>query len=76
MSEEKNSFLQSLAQDTKKIGRFAALIIILGVAGAISISVAFEKPDMAKDILEKWMTLAGYAVMFYFLVNKPQQDKP
>lgn len=97
-------FLESIAKDTKKIGRFAALIIVLYVAGSISMNMSSPElsPDvivaMAKvegmtydkiisltqdlsnasadrkmDLVKAWLQLAGYAIMFYFLVNKSPQ---
>ena len=78
MSEEiteiKESFLNTLAKDTKKIGRFAALLIILGVAGGISITVAVSTPDKTDSILDGWMELAKIAVMFYFMVTMNKSD--
>lgn len=75
---DNDSVMKSLAKDTKKIGRFAALLIILGVAGGISVTMAVTDPEQAEGILSQWMDLAKIAVMFYFAVSaisKTMTDK-
>lgn len=79
MSEEtsgtEETFFNTLAKDTKKIGRFAALLIILGVAGGISVTVAVSTPEKTDAILDGWMELAKIAVMFYFMVTMNKSNE-
>ncbi len=58
-----NKIVETIATDTKKLGRIVALVVVLGVAAALSI-----KSNDA-NALDSWMDLAKTAVMFYFLVN-------
>lgn len=54
-------------EHSKKIGRITALIIILGVAGAIAIIGVANDPATAKDVGKDWLQLGAVAVTFYFL---------
>lgn len=77
MSEAKET-IKSLFLNTKKLGRISALVIILGVAGTISILMiqgidnndaitAIKVAEFSKTIFDQWIDLAKIAVMFYFM---------
>ncbi len=57
----------NILEHSKKIGRVTALIIILGVAGAISIIGVVNDPATAKEVGKDWLQIGGVAVTFYFL---------
>lgn len=54
-------------EHSKKIGRILALIIILGVAGTISIILSLKDPASSVNLVDDWLKLACVAVTFYFL---------
>ena len=60
-------FIESILDHSKKFGRMAALIIILGVAGGISILMVLNDPTSGKEILGDWIKLSMIGVTFYFL---------
>ncbi len=57
----------NIFEHSKKIGRITALIIILGVAGTISIISAIKNPASAANLVDDWLKLACGTVTFYFL---------
>ena len=57
----------NILEHSKKIGRILALLIILGVAGSISIITALNDPVSAKELIDDWLKLAGIAITFYYL---------
>lgn len=59
--------LSVLFEHSKKIGRWMALTIILGVAGAIAIIGVVNDPTSAREVGKDWLALGGIAVTFYFL---------
>ncbi len=61
--------LSIVFEHSKKIGRWCALTIILGVAGAISIIGVVHDPTTAKEVGADWITLGSIAVTFYFLTT-------
>ena len=63
--------MDSLMAETKKIGRILALIIVLGVTGGLSIMMAVSGTADMSVLLDKWMSIAIIAVMFYFTTAKP-----
>lgn len=58
--------IKSLMGDTKKLGRIVALVVILGIAGTISIMITSEA-ESPESILGQWIDLAKIAIMFYFM---------
>ncbi len=54
-------------EHSKKIGRILALIIILGVAGVLSIISTLKDPTSSANLIDDWLKLAGIAITFYFL---------
>jgi len=62
--------IESLVTDTKKIGRITALVIVLGVAGTLSIMMALHDTTDMPVLLDKWMDIAIIAIMFYFTSAK------
>ncbi len=62
-------------EHSKKLGRILALIIILGIAGAISIITVINDSTMAKGLVNDWLKLAGIAITFYFLVTPRKNSK-
>lgn len=64
--------IKALMGDTKRLGRIVALVVILGIAGGISINITSAVSgeadiNTAKLILDQWIDLAKIAVMFYFM---------
>lgn len=57
----------NIFEHSKKIGRISALIIILGVAGTLSIISSIKDPASSANLVDDWLKLAGIAVTFYFL---------
>jgi hypothetical protein len=67
-----SEIIKSLMGDTKKLGRILALVIILGIAGGISLNITSsiaskEDVSICKAILDQWIDLAKIAIMFYFM---------
>jgi len=67
------AFIESVLEHSKKLGRISALVIILGVAGAISLIMVCKNAGKGDTILSNWIDLAKIAVVFYFAVaaSKP-----
>ncbi len=49
----------SWLEHSKKMGRISALIIILAIAGTLSILEATKHPDSIKDMVHEWLLVLG-----------------
>ena len=70
------ALIESVLEHSKKLGRISALVIILGVAGAISIIMVCGETAKADTILSNWIDLAKIAVVFYFAVAAVSKPTP
>jgi len=60
------ALIDSIVENSKKLGRITALVIILGVAGAISLIMINDNMVDADALYGSWLDLAKIAIMFYF----------
>lgn len=68
-----SEIIKSLMGDTKKLGRIVALVVILGIAGTISI-IIIDESKSPQTILSQWIDLAKIAIMFYFMKSMSNKD--
>ncbi len=69
-------FLSTVLEQSKKAGRLAALLIILAIAGALSIISAVDDPASIEKMLDIWKDLLLMALAFYFATQAVTSNTP
>ena len=67
--------VDSLMADTKKLGRLTALVVVLAVAGTLSIMMALRENADMPALLESWMDIGMIAIVFYFTAKPAITEK-
>ena len=56
-------------EHSKKAGRFAALVIVLIIAGALSMIMAVNDPLTIEELVNKWLIVLS-SILAYYLGSK------
>ncbi len=69
------SWIQKVLEHSTKAGRITALIMVLMIAGSLSIMQCLEDPTEIDKTIDGWMDLVIMVFAFYFAMGGKGNDK-